>query len=49
MWLGLRIVLSRRFRDNTEKRLKSKLETKLHLDRWWENRLVFWIASKKIQ
>ena len=27
---------------------KSKFRIRLHLDRWWENRLVFRIAKKKI-
>ena len=32
MWWDLKNILSSRFRDNTEKHLKSKFRIKLHLD-----------------
>ena len=40
MWRDLKKICSSRFRDIFWK--------KLHLDRWWENGLVFKIARTKI-
>ena len=49
MWRDFKKIRSSRFRElDIQKTAKSpNLWMKLHLDRWWENGLVFKIAQRK--
>ena len=48
MWRDFKKIRSSCFRDIQKSAKNSKNWMKLHLDRWWENGLVFKIARKKI-